>query len=192
MPSLSRRLIPKDLDCEQSLHELASQEYWLLSEWVQPDPDQQVPGQVIWETEDRATKIHLVQDFLVQFPYLIVAGSDTDSVTQILTDNIPLYTDEELLQGRGDVSSLEERKMAVARLGVGAPRDYDIRFFEQLRLATGDQEPEVRSVAIWVMGYPSWPQFRPLLEKLRDHDSDAEVRDDARVILASFDHHNIR
>ncbi|MDQ2809091.1 MAG: hypothetical protein M3Z04_19630 [Chloroflexota bacterium] len=187
----SQRLLLKDKKGENDVHRLAEVQNWLMEAWIHAEPEKQIPDEVIWETDDQATTIHYIDDLLVQFPYLVVKGRDKEAMVKILRENLALYSADELLQEARTAQTRAEKKETVARLGVGAPLAYNEDFFQLLHDAMNDPEPEVRRVAVWVATYPAWAQLRKPLEQVRDEDSDEEVRDDARVVLASFDHHNI-
>jgi hypothetical protein len=99
---------------------------------------------------------------------------------------LPLVGYEELL-GAVDVATTEdERAWAVARIGFGAPYDYDERFFARIRDAMHDDSGWVRTAAVWATTYSFWPDFQELLEEIARDNRDPRLQEEARMIAGAI------
>ncbi|MBA2681554.1 MAG: HEAT repeat domain-containing protein [Ktedonobacteraceae bacterium] len=184
----SQRLIPKNpKDTPSDMYYLATSNDWTMLKRVKADAEQRVPHEVIWQTGNKQSTVHYVEDDVVQFPYVFIRGGTIEAVLDVIRTTLTTYTDEELLELFRAATTSEAKKQALAYLGVGAPVQASKDFFAQFQTALADDDPDVRQAALVMMAYPSWPELRPLLEDRRDNDSDSAVRHTAAAVLAAFD-----
>ncbi len=72
---------------------------------------------------------------------------------------------------------------AIYYLVASAPPDHDADYFEVFSALFGYPDPEVRMETVAALGYPDWPELRPLMEEVAREDPDQSVRDAARSFL---------
>lgn len=70
---------------------------------------------------------------------------------------------------------------------LGLPTEYTEEFFTRIRDATRHPEWMVRDIAVSAIASLAWPQFRSVLRDVARNDSAERVRDNAALVLASFD-----
>ncbi|WP_311704327.1 hypothetical protein [Streptomyces litchfieldiae] len=145
--------------------------------------------EVIWGKSGDLT-LHYQEDVLTRSPAAFVTGEDQRRVqvaSRILEQRLKPATTEELLEAAEAVRpSPADYMLAILRLGLGAPVDFDQRFFDQVRNAMRDTETGVRYAAVWATSYVEWPQYEPLLVRASEHDPSEKVRGDAAVVLAAY------
>lgn len=119
----------------------------------------------------------------------VLAGTPADDVQGIaesIEQGVHPWTLKELLSAVAKAKGTEETCTAVLRAGIGAPLEYDRRFYKRLRKAVRSDDAAVRRAGIWATSYSRWAQFRPDLEAAAAGDPDPELRKDARVILDHY------
>ena len=179
-------LIPKGEDPHDEINDLTWEKPWFLVKRVDRDPDNRIPYELVWKTPDEETSIHYIEDELVQFSYIVVKGSDSQEVADEIRSGMAMYSVDDIFRWLDEARPGGDMMQAVAHLGVAAPRRFDSAFFGRFEQAFASSDPEVRRTAIWSCGYPAWPEFLSILERLSTEDSHPEVREDAGILLASF------
>src|SRR6185436_1314037 len=182
-----RRLIIKNPKGSLPLIEQADEDRWMFQGRINRDPKKNIPKELIWATSDNRATVHYVEDELVKFPYIVVKGDGWKEVASSISRSIDVFSEDELVEMVEKAGSREEKTLAIARLGVGAPDEFDPRFFQLLEKALSDPDPEVRRTVVWVNGYTGWPQFRQLLEKMAKADPDERVREEAGFVVAGYE-----
>jgi hypothetical protein len=184
-----QRLILKDPTSKSAVHDLAVDEHWRFTRRILANPDEAISYELVWLTSDGVTTVHYVEDDLVKFPYLVVKG-EGDNLSQIadtIHRKLEVYSREEISDLVQQARTRGQKMEAIAFLGVSAPTSFDQSIFEGLVGAMSDRDPEVRRTAVWMTGYSAWPQYRELLTRLMESDTDESVRTDAGFVLAGFD-----
>jgi hypothetical protein len=184
-----RRFVPREADPLGSLAQYAMFNDWLLIEQVAPEAG--IPQQLVFSKggkRETNSTLHLVRDPIVGFAYILARGREAVDAIGELRRTVPLFSDDEILESarKAAVSSemaLDDRTLAVARLAVASPTDFEPLYFEAFRAALASPEPAVRRAAVWHTGYPGWPQFRGPLEQIRDADPEPELREAATKML---------
>jgi hypothetical protein len=144
------------------------------------------PGETSW-TARPGVRLQYVVDPLSLVEYVVVSGNEQSAVeeaTRIVADNAPIWTLEDLL---ADVSDSPDRAVAITRAGVGAPDEYDERFFVCITGAMKDPDTAVREAALYATAYSAYPQFHDHLVEVAQTDPDPDRQEDADLILESFD-----
>jgi hypothetical protein len=164
---------------------------WLFTAQIVAEPSREVPSELIWETEDGKSKIHLITDLLTDIPYIVIDGETSSQVERELRHELE-FEDPHDLVGRFKRSRAgNERRDALARLSIAAPRKADPAIVKVFEEAIADPDAEMRRLAIWGTGYAAWPAFRALLERVRANDDVDSIREDAGYVLAAFDQERV-
>ncbi|MEV4262283.1 HEAT repeat domain-containing protein [Kribbella sp. NPDC049584] len=172
----SRRMVVKGN--EAAVRAFADQQGW-------PLVDGSDPGELSWRADDGVSLEYTV-DPLSLTPYVVVSGAEQSAVsevTRVVADQGPVWTLDELLV---DVSA-SPGPAAVARAGVGAPDEYDARFFACITAAMKDPDTAVREAALYATAYSAYPQYHDHLVEVAQTDPDPDRQEDADLILESFD-----
>jgi len=172
----SRRMVVKG--DEAAVRAFADQHGWTI--------DASDPREISWAAGPGVSLQYIV-DPLSLVEYVVLSGNEQSAVeqtTRIVTDKAPIWTLDELL---ADVSDSPERAAAVARAGVGAPDEYDERFFACITAAMKDPDTAVREAALYATAYSAYPQYHDRLVEVARTDPDPERQEDADLILESFD-----
>jgi hypothetical protein len=114
-----------------------------------------------------------------------------DALLALAEQRLDTWTPEALLEAVDTAANPKEAALSVLRLGLGAPREFDSEVFERVERSSSHPDPRVRRTAIAATGYSAWPQFRPLLERVAAEDPDPQRRDDAEIMLQTFDQEGI-
>ncbi len=149
------------------------------------------PLEVIWSTPDRVNQFHYVEDSILDQPYLAWVGSDETSLNAEFAESGWVMSREGILDQLGHPLTEDQKVRLTAMLAIVAGPKFDPGIFEAFDKMLSDSSPRVRQFALLATGYPAWPQFRPLLEQIRDHDENDFVRWRAETAIAAFDAHGI-
>lgn len=136
-----------------------------------------------WATADGAVSVHYVEDPLVNVSYLVLRDRGTHQLTASFLADLPAFGHAEALDLARQATDRNDQVRGLYRLAVMFPSFDPDAFDVFAAYATRAQTPLLREAAVDAMGYRSWPQFIPLLEQIEQQDSDAEVRQRAKVIL---------
>jgi HEAT repeat protein len=93
------------------------------------------------------------------------------------------YTKDELL---ADVVQLHGREKSRAVIRLALVADDDPEYFEAIRTASRDPEPEIRVSAAWSTIYLSGAESLAMLAEMADGDPAPDVRKAAAELLAEF------
>lgn len=94
----------------------------------------------------------------------------------------------DLLTAIQDESDPRQLARSLVRAGFGAPREFDQSFFDAfVKAARNHAEYRVRDIAISSLVYMEWPEFRPVLEQIKERDPEEQVRARATIVLGAYD-----
>lgn len=150
-------------------------------------PSESNPTELIWASRDGENRLHFVDDPVIVLKYLAFVGPDAPGLYEQAGAELPVFTMRDALARLASDESEEERLQTASLLGLLAPAEFDPEAFEALRVLLTAPSPAVRCRAIMAAAYPAWPQFRPLLESLREGDPEPEVRARADAALEAYD-----
>jgi hypothetical protein len=150
---------------------------------------------VIWEIIPGLT-IGYYDDVRAEASCLIVRSErdivEVQAYEDLLRQNLDFLEDSDLLAALQESEpGTKGQILCLLRLGLGAPLDFDQRFFDQLSLAVQSVKLDVRIAALRGMTYTEWPQFRPLLQRIASSDSDKPVRELASKIVSVYDKYGL-
>ncbi|MFF1355521.1 HEAT repeat domain-containing protein [Streptomyces sp. NPDC058297] len=94
----------------------------------------------------------------------------------------------DLLRAIQDEEDPRRLAQSLVRAGFGAPREFDQGFFDAFAKASREHDDyRVRDIAISSLVYMEWPEFKPLLEEIREHDPEDQVRARAAIVLRAYE-----
>lgn len=181
----SDRILPRDP--EGSAVDLAADAVeWEYDTTIEPDPEGEIPEEHIYlDPETRASSLHHVIDPQSGLSFVVLDGDWTPEQERTVRKEVDAYTvdeaEAELREAKG-----EKKVDSVYRLGILAPSREDARIRDLLVEAMHDEDRAVRLAAVWATAYSAWKAFESPLAELRGGDPDAEVREDAGIILAAM------
>jgi hypothetical protein len=147
-------------------------------------PELGLTREVTWEIVSE-NYLHFGTEHPSGSSFVQVSGDDDEEVearTAILREYYEPLTDDELLAALDAADTLDERRVALIRVGLGAPRTADDRFFTVIVNAMRDQSVRVREAGLWAATYALWPELLPLVEEMETTDSYAGLRAQAHAL----------
>jgi hypothetical protein len=185
----SRRVVLKSSHGEREVERFADELGWPRLLEQEEDAEQNLSREVAWAAGP-ALSLHFVQDPVSRHGYVVVWGRDkgaVDGLAELAAHRLNTWTLPELLAGPERAVDDRERAVALIRAGVGAPDEFDQRFFDVIAKGIGDPSSMAREAAIVATAYSSYPQYRPVLKRAAESDPDPARRRDAEVMLRSLD-----
>jgi hypothetical protein len=122
--------------------------------------------------------------------YFLVEGDGREAVEARIRSRLKTYSDADIAQAMRSAASPGDQVRAVCHAGVAAPQAYDERYVGYLRSALVSPHPEVRYAGVLMCGFVAWRQLQDDLERIKERDPSAEIREFAGVVLSSLEHHN--
>jgi hypothetical protein len=185
----SRRIVLKPSAGEQEVQQFADELGWPRLDETEQEVEGGILREVAWAAGP-ALSLHYTEDPVSLNKYVAIWGYDkdnADALARMTESRLEVWTMDELLNEVENATSSLERAKAVIRAGVGAPDDYDERFFLCISSAMSDPDTRVRETGLYATAYASYPAYRPKLRQVAQEDPDPQRRDDAEVLLESFD-----
>ena len=149
------------------------------------DPRGLVTRQVRWQI-DPGLEMLYAEETRSACCFLQVFGDNVDDVndiTEALRIRFSPLTHDDLLDDTGVSKTADERAHAVVRAGLGAPREFDDRFYAQIRNAMESTESKIREAGVWAASFLFWQEFQPPLERIESGDPEQDIRRAAKAIL---------
>lgn len=144
------------------------------------------PYEIIWLTQTRQTRIHYIEDFLVDARYFLVEGRELEDASQKIRSSVSTYTDEDIRRIAKNAKERAEQIRAIYYAGIAAPLRFDPEFFRMFEQASSSPDAEVRHALIVAIGYVGWKELHEILEHLRTTDLEESVREDAGIMLEAL------
>lgn len=158
---------------------------WLVHE-ERPSTGPKNPYEQIWVTPDRGTALHYMDDPTPKERFLVLYGRDAGTVAiQLGAANLDIHTSEDVVDRALVASSNPERITVAWQLGVVA-KLYDATILDLLKSLYSGADDSVRAAVINAIGYRGWPEARGFLEEIAANDPSADLRQNAREIVAAW------
>lgn len=183
----SKRMILVPPTTREDFIEYASSAGWTYRSEVQEVRDRFVPYELAYSDADGQTWLRYVDDFAAEMPYVVVAGHDYESVAELVSQGLPVYSDEDLLAWAEQATDSREVALSCRYVAVAAPAQRELRFFAALLRGLRHPDPAARVMCIRACAYPGWPELKPVLREIETVDPDPRVRDTAARMLAVFE-----
>jgi hypothetical protein len=91
-------------------------------------------------------------------------------LAEAVRDFFSPLTPGELLGDIGTSKTVDERAHAVVRAGLGAPGEFDNRFYVQIKSTMESAESKIREAGAWAESLTRWQEFQQLLEGIGSGD----------------------
>ena len=185
MPRLVRHII-KPPGAYRQFRDLAQKNGLQLIDKIQKEPRNPLALQEIFTNIDDTVGIHYVEDGMAELPYIQISGPRLDDYSRIITQNLPVYSEDELFAAWDAANSLDEKIDAILRLGITADAPPADRYLHRIRQGLEDPAPEVRSATLVAFSYHPRDELKAVVERIRDEDPDDDARQRAQVILDTW------
>ncbi|GAB3417842.1 hypothetical protein [Flindersiella endophytica] len=192
-PRATPRYVLRAGEPEEQASGFADEQGWDLISREQADPDRGREFELMWAT-DRPVTFHYQEDNVAHEGYAYLAGDDRELVAGYesqLVAALDHWSFDDLLREVSEQPDGPDRGAAVLRAGIGAPMDFDQRFFDVIHAAMTDENPQMRGIGVLACSYSPQPQFRPSLEAIAESEPDPEIRDLAKSTLRAYDEFEI-
>ena len=171
----------------RQFRDLAAAHGWILAETVRNRPNHPIHYQETFTNAERTLGLRYIEDDLSGLHYFDVAGPAQDEAVKILTANLSLYSEDELLTSFDEAKTEDEVAEAVVRLGVASTEVPNEPFAKRFAQALRHPDPGVRSAALVAVSYRSWNEFKPIIQDILDHDPAEDPRERARIMIENWD-----
>jgi hypothetical protein len=183
------RRVLRNYPAEADVEELSRKRDWHRIGIKNRDPDSGTNYEVMWLT-DEALTLHYVEDEVARHAFVFFMGRDVevaDSYDRATLDGLDFWTLGETIAAMNQATEGPDRALSLLRMGLAAPYEFNEAVFSRVETALQDDIPEMRLAATWAASYAPYAQYRPLLRRVADEDSSADVRQLAIATLRAFD-----
>jgi hypothetical protein len=134
-----------------------------------------------WQLAPELWVNHL-EDELARAHAYVITGADPARVARFtdLFERALHPVPYQVLLDATSASDDEERAVAISRVGLSAPYDFNEPIFATITKAFKDPSVKVRNAAIRATAYSPWSEFRGALRRHAEVEVDPELRDLAR------------
>jgi hypothetical protein len=141
-----------------------------------------------WMTEDEKSGITYIENHLIDIPYIVIRGENQQHISEVLSKKFEFYTLEELqdfIYSNPENDVLLARAISLFDVALGKS-SFNEKFFRVYEFCLTHPIANVRRAAMFATSGVGWPEFRPILENIRDNDSDSELRGYANTTLEAL------
>jgi hypothetical protein len=157
--------------------------WWPLVYQWRGEPEEETPYVVKYASHSNDVELLYIEDPVSECAYVVVDGSAWKKACDAITEQIEVWSTEEMFEELRKAANDTEKILAILRIGVGAPRDYDESFARRLRLGLADEDSAIREAAIAAFAYRIWPELDAELEEISKHDPNEDCRMRASLVL---------
>lgn len=184
----TRRLLLRSYPAEEQVSKYARERNWPVAGTTEEDPEEGTVREVLWLAEP-SLALHYAEDRITRTAY-VMASSWSPELAEDLSrrlerelDVVPL---DQLLRAVEEADDAQTLSLAINRLSLAAPREYDGDVFRLIAKGLRHADSNVRLASIWAVGFMPWPEYRPILRKLAEADPDGMVRETAADLLEAY------
>jgi len=138
--------------------------------------------------------LHCVDDAITGNAHVFVSsevGNLAEAYLQPAEDQLDIWSLDELLRLVDEAADPQEHGEAILKLAVAAPYESDERVARRFEEAVSSENPLLRDMTVWAMSLCTYPEFRTMLERVAETESQHEVRGRARSLLELYDRHGV-
>ena len=181
----SRRLVFRSASNYQEVLSFADSLGLLKLYEITGRPGELVIREVGWQI-DPGLEMYYVEEIRTASSFVQVMGDDAEDVkdiTEALQIRFSSLTPDELVNAVDTSESIEDSAHAVLQAGLGAPEQFDMRFYERIRAAIESADGQLREAGIWAASFPLWDELRAAIERIESGDPEKRLRSAAKAIL---------
>jgi hypothetical protein len=186
---LSQRLILRSAEPEHQVFEYANSFQWTMIVDIPEDPDVGQQREVVWRISS-TIDLHYQMDDMTGIGYVFIRADhprQEDSFAAHAEQHLDVFPREELLRTYDMATDPEERGGSLLMLALGAPFKVDEATALRISAALQGPHPDVREAAIYATSYTPSEAYIPLLRHVAETDPVEALREDAQVMLDSYD-----
>jgi hypothetical protein len=184
----ARRLLLRSYPAEEQVSDYARRNNWPFAGRAEEDPEEGTAHEVIWlVTPSQA--LHYAEDRMTRTAYVMASSWSpelADDLSQQLERDLDVVSFDELLRAAEGAEDVHSLSLAINRLSLAAPREYDGDVFRLISKGLSHADRSVRLASIWAVGFMPWPEYRPILRILANTDPDDRVRETAADLLEAY------
>jgi len=181
----SRRLVFRSASNYQEVLSFADSLSLLKLYEITGQSSQLVIREVGWQV-DPGLDMYYVEEMRTASSFVQVMGDDAEDVrdiTEALQIRFSPLTPDELVNAVDTSESIEDSAHAVLQAGLGAPEQFDMRFYERIRAAIESADGQLREAGIWAASFLLWDELRAAIERIESGDPEKRLRSAAKAIL---------
>ena len=178
-----RRIVFKDQDAETKLCALSVDHSWDLEEMIQANHAEGVAYELRFKSFKVDVSVRYVADPIAECSYAIVSGRSLDETCALLEEKIAHWSKQELFDDWNNAPHDKAQILAILRIGVAAPFDYEESFALTLEQGLVHENSEVREATLAAIGYRDWREFDQLLGNAATNDPEERSRNRAAIML---------
>lgn len=188
----TRRRVLRHSPMADEINELAQSYGWPVVYEADRDFDRGTGREVNWGVTEQVVLGYL-ESHISNDCCLVGVGKDPELAERVVRQMDVDLEDEieslvELLAAIQEDEDPRRLAQSLVRAGFGAPREFDEEFFDAFaKAARENDEYRVRDIAISSLAYIEWPEFKPMLEEIKAHDPEEQVRARASMVLRAYE-----
>jgi hypothetical protein len=186
----TRRIVFREFFGMPYMAEYALEHGWRDVASCQPDPAREVQFEHRWWLEMDDVTVHFGIDDISRHSFFFVMGADRDKIERVATRvaaDTGVWTLDEAVDAVESAARPTQRGLAILRLGLGAPDEFDEKVFRQISAALLDDDQEIRNIGVFATTYSPLPQYRSILLGIQNEDPIPDIRNAAAAALTSYD-----
>jgi HEAT repeats len=144
-----------------------------------------------WLTQNEETGITYIENHLVNVPYIVIRGKNQEQVAKALSASFCFYDVDKLCNFiHSDPKDKSQLARAICLFGIAVGEEkFNANYFSCFEFCLSHPNSDVRRAAMLAVSGVGWPEFKSILERIRDNDPDLELRNYATTTLESMQIH---
>ena len=179
----NRRIVLKDNEAETKLCALSVDHFWDLKEMIRADRANDVAYELHFESSENGVLIKYVVDPIAECSYVIVSGHNISDACNLIEEKIEHWSAREIFDSWEKAPHDTAQILAILRIGVAAPFEYDEKFAAKLKEGIANHNAEIREATLAAIGYRDWKEFDQVLSYTAEKDPDERCRNRAAIML---------
>jgi hypothetical protein len=145
--------------------------------------------ETMWDLGPIVT-LHCVDDGITGNSYVYVSGEVANLAESYLRpakEELATWSLDDLFAALDQANEPRERGMVLLKIAIAAPLESDERIVRRIEAAVASEDDLLRDMTVWAMSICTYPEFRPLLERVAENEPALGTRDRARALLRIYD-----
>jgi len=184
----ARRLLLRTFPAEDSVTALADEMGWPFVGRTEEDPEEDTVLEVMWMVSPDLV-LHYAEDRMSKTAYVMASSWSPERAEEFaaeLSALLDVRSLGDLLNAVDAAADEHQLSLALTRLTLGAPREYDVDVYTRVCRGLIRSDATTRLSAIWAIGFMPWPEYKKALAPVAAKDPDHGVRAMAEALLESY------